>query len=59
MPDVFPFYDAEPWWYKRDYTSDDSGGGGGGGGGGGDLPLVGSAIVGTAVLVDVNEGGPQ
>ena len=58
MPDVFPFYDAEPWWYKRSHGSG-SGDDSGGGGDDDTLPLVGSAIVGTAVLVNVNEGGSQ
>lgn len=50
---VFPFYEAEPTWYKRGYGIPGGGGDGGGGdeGGGGsddDNTLVGTAIVGIA-----------
>lgn len=51
---VFPFYEAEPTWYKRGYGipsgGGDEGGGGGEGGGGSDdnNALVGTAIVGIA-----------
>lgn len=50
---VFPFYEAEPTWYKRGYGVPSGGGDDeGGGGSGGNNAVVGTAIVGSAVLTE-------